>query len=79
MAYDAATTEELARLVRMLIQLREIRNFCRVEVGQAVEIDTYLWVDTHHTLVQSIKMTDKLIGGLMPSGTYLYHRDARAP
>ena len=78
MTYDAVTTEELAKLVRMLIQLREIRDFCKVEVGQAVEIDTYLWMDTHHTIVESISMTEKMIGGLLPSGSYYYHRDARA-
>lgn len=79
MTYDSATTEELARLVRLLTQLRAIRDFCKVEVGQAPAIDTNLWKDTHATVVQSIELTQVLMGGLMPSREYLYHRDGRAP
>lgn len=79
MTYAKSTTEALAKCVKLLIDLREIRDFCKVEIGQAPELNTYLWMDTHRTLVQSIEMTQKLIGDLMPSGTYLFHRDGRAP
>jgi hypothetical protein len=77
--YDTATTEELAKLTRQLIQLRAIRDFTKQEVHQAPEIDTYLWMDTNHTLVQSIKITERLIAALLPSGKYQYRRDIPEP
>lgn len=77
MAYEPATTEELARYVRLLIQLRDIRDFCKAETKQAEEQDAYLWMDTHHTIVESIRLTEKLIGGMMPSRSYRYARDNR--
>jgi len=79
MAYKQATTEELARYVRLLIQLRDIRDFCTAEVKQADEEDVYLWQDTRHTIVESIRLTELLIGGMLPSGSYTYQRDNRAP
>jgi len=79
MTYPQATTEELARYVRLLIQLRGIRDFCTEEVKQAEEENVYLWMDTRHTIVESIRLTEQLIGGILPSGSYTYQRDLRAP
>ena len=79
MAKKPVKTEELAKKVRLLMQLRDIRNFAKIERAGASLGDRIVWEHLYRTVLESAVITEQQIGKLLPSGVYQYVRDLQEP
>lgn len=67
-------TEKLAKQIRLMEQLRDIRNFAKHERAEAPENDRIVWEHLYTVMNESISQTEEAIAGMMPSGKYQYLR-----
>ena len=67
-------TEELAKQVRLLEQLRNIRNFAKHERAEAPKNDKVVWEHLYQVMSESISQTEQSIAKMLPSGKYFYLR-----
>lgn len=71
---EFTATEELARQIRLLEQLRSIRTFAKYERTNAPLKDGVVWEHLYTVMNESISQTEQAIAEMMPSGKYQYLR-----
>lgn len=72
---ELVVTQELARQVKLMIELRAIRDFAKHERGNAQPEDKLVWEHLYRVVLEGSVQTEQAIAKLLHSGMYHYFRD----